>query len=814
MNLRNRTSHLEEIAVDIIHLRDNEDLVPAIKRHGVSHLLLQTRHLLGFDTHREVYNWRSADVEVLKMLQDFPNEFRDSQERKLAEALASFAQEKAKEKEPSEQALVPSEKKYLENLTIQHFRNISAPLTIPWGPRGAWGNDRITTAHILHGPNGTGKSTIYEALQFAVEGVSERQASFLEDKDVRGADSDKYLSDYLLCLDNGKEGPRIKIGGQDSSEFTLKERGIEKLARLEALKDAMMSQDRVKEFCKMREEELGVIVLRGYSDVADEVQRYVQANYDKVHSNRQELLRILGLRANITNRNTAEKRIVEQLWHQRMPSLDQVLLNKLRTLSTVEGLRGAEGIDNLIEFIEEVSASSKCPIRVQEALDKNRWLTSVKSFNTAAERISQVLGSLRKSIADYGADLASEIDLWARWLRKAEMESITASSLKEAREGKMSLDSAAKQQREISIESRFINEHLNHLEKASSFVDRLWQPRHPNICPTCSRQLEEGQTISDSIKKKRTSLEAEIEGLNKRLEGIKKEVLVLEKEVAEVDRCPIPPENQLKISSILQLIAPHSGEIEALLKNDKILNVIKNRLTTLQGPLHFPQPEPDPESLADEAMRLIQSKLNGLRDVWDAPTLWSSVKGKLETEMNKIIHEHLPRTIQAVWREILFAITPALWLIPDRDFVFISAVPKNQIQVGLRIKGRIGRYILNHSEMNIGGLAWFVTRYLLEGRWRYGFMVIDEPAQDMDEVTFRELCRFLYTLSCLHQTMSQRWSLVLFQHDNERASTAANMLHGFLYNLEIDENGAPKLGKALNVTSGIWHIPSLKEAAL
>ena len=182
--------------------------------------------------------------------------------------------------------------------------------------------------------------------------------------------------------------------------------------------------------------------------------------------------------------------------------------------------------------------------------------------------------------------------------------------------------------------------------------------------------------------------------------------------------------------------------------------------------------------------------------------------------MNKIIHEHLPQTVQAVWREILFAITPAPWLIPDRDFVFLSKESNNKTQVGLRVKGKVGRYILNHSEMNISGLAWFITRYLLEGRWRYGFMVIDEPAQDMDEVTFRELCRFLYTLSYLHQTMSQHWSLVLFQHDNERASTAANMLHGFLYTLEIDENGAPKLGKALNVTSGIWHIPSLKEAAL
>ena len=114
--------------------------------------------------------------------------------------------------------------------------------------------------------------------------------------------------------------------------------------------------------------------------------------------------------------------------------------------------------------------------------------------------------------------------------------------------------------------------------------------------------------------------------------------------------------------------------------------------------------------------------------------------------------------------------------------------------------------------MNITGLSWFITRYLLEGRWKYGFLIIDEPAQNMDEVVFREFCRFLYTLLIIHQIHQQPLSLVLFLHDAERANTAANILHGFLYAIEMDEITGPKLGKTLDITSGIWHIPSLKEA--
>ena len=96
---------------------------------------------------------------------------------------------------------------------------------------------------------------------------------------------------------------------------------------------------------------------------------------------------------------------------------------------------------------------------------------------------------------------------------------------------------------------------------------------------------------------------------------------------------------------------------------------------------------------------------------------------------------------------------------------------------------RLARYVLNEAEKLALGLGWFLVRHVSFGRFRHAVLALDDPALDMDQTTFRDLCRLLESLLRLHRRYELPLALLLFLHQDERALDAARATGGLLYRL-------------------------------
>ena len=93
------------------------------------------------------------------------------------------------------------------------------------------------------------------------------------------------------------------------------------------------------------------------------------------------------------------------------------------------------------------------------------------------------------------------------------------------------------------------------------------------------------------------------------------------------------------------------------------------------------------------------------------------------------------------------------------------------------VKGRVARYVLNQAEIHTLGLARFFTRYLTRGRFFHACIVMDDPAHEQDQTSFRELSRLLETLARLHRIYSCPLKLVVMLNQ-ERQDFSDRFTHG------------------------------------
>jgi hypothetical protein len=139
--------------------------------------------------------------------------------------------------------------------------------------------------------------------------------------------------------------------------------------------------------------------------------------------------------------------------------------------------------------------------------------------------------------------------------------------------------------------------------------------------------------------------------------------------------------------------------------------------------------------------------------------------------------------LERLWSELVLNLTAAPWLLPARPS-FDVKVRRGEQGVSVRIKDRLARYILNQSEVHILGLAWFFARYVTYGRFQHAIMVMDDPAQELDQTSFRDLCRLLETWVRLHRVSAIPLSLVVLLNQESRALDAARATGGTLAILE------------------------------
>ena len=88
----------------------------------------------------------------------------------------------------------------------------------------------------------------------------------------------------------------------------------------------------------------------------------------------------------------------------------------------------------------------------------------------------------------------------------------------------------------------------------------------------------------------------------------------------------------------------------------------------------------------------------------------------------------------------------------------------------------LARYLFNQAEIHLLGLAWFFMRYFSSGRFRHALIAMDDPAQEMDQTTYRSFTRFLQTLTRLHRFHNRNFSMMVFLHQEDRALDAARAM--------------------------------------
>jgi hypothetical protein len=181
--------------------------------------------------------------------------------------------------------------------------------------------------------------------------------------------------------------------------------------------------------------------------------------------------------------------------------------------------------------------------------------------------------------------------------------------------------------------------------------------------------------------------------------------------------------------------------------------------------------------------------------VFEQPDRWREILQRLRKLYSGVVQAHLPKTIEGLWREIAFSMTPARWLLTGMPAIAVETFKGEQsarIQM-LGFEGTpLARHILNQAEIHICGLSWFLVRYLTAGRFLGPYIVLDDPAQEMDQTTYKDFCRLLEALIRLHRRGGLELKLILLLHQEDRAIDAARSLNALLTVLSWSDSQTEK----------------------
>jgi hypothetical protein len=216
VRLRQRSGFSEELVLDAIFYVSGE-LDQALVEHGLPRLLLTTRGVLFKETAPEIADWMSADQAVLRILDGFPDLFSDPKQQQKAQLiLDQLGDFVLSTKEARNTPFAPA--KVLDSLEVRNFRNLRHV-------RFNFGLSPVS-CRVIHGPNGTGKTSVFEALSLSLSGSSSRYRAFLdrEERDVPSSGRSRiYVEQYLSSLGSKGFKPTIGLNGEEPTAPILAE---------------------------------------------------------------------------------------------------------------------------------------------------------------------------------------------------------------------------------------------------------------------------------------------------------------------------------------------------------------------------------------------------------------------------------------------------------------------------------------------------------------------------------------------------------------------------------------------------------------
>ncbi len=796
--LRRDTAYMEEIPVDAVIRGPSEDWKLSVQRHSLPRLLLLTRKVLAMKSTETVFQWSSADARVHGAMAGFSKQFSDDLEYRLARQFEARLERGSLDN--NEKSIeVPAEPKQLKELAVSNFRNIKEIELF-------FSSDAAQSV-VIHGPNGTGKSNLFEALEFALRGTSQRAQDFLDDQDITTTKKEReYLERYLTPF--GQEGaqPRIDLNGISVS-LSVNRLGSPKLS------GNLLSQEDTDKFIRKKASDLAAEILGEFSGLADDLREHAETELAQAQSDLKIMLTHLGLDrpGAVTKQETARGKVAE-IQLREVISTPAHLLAMLQIEAfdwsprTANARRIAADLQSGAQRIRDFSIGLGKLSSAEEFTNHIRdFLTPVRQARQAADQFLALIEQIR---SEWPSELASKVDMWGRWL--SEQQIVQASTDNQNLITKQLQRTQFKDELEkLTRQGLVYRERERHFETLQQFLHGPWKDIGEQHCPTCDTDFSERGGILASVDAVRTANNDKLVMLRKQYAEIQAKLTTLDKELQVLDqtRCPLTDEDQAAIRLVLSPHLPDGINLDDMLKKHEERSRCLAWVETvgrLPVPPQFANSENEEEQIAVIVDNL-QSAYKNMEIGFQLPDAWKKVTGKLKDRLASVLDEHLPQTMGGLWRELVMNLTPAPWqLLGDLDMKVDSRRGKQEARLMLDVEGRprLARYVLNKAETLSLGLAWFLVRYICQGRFCHAVLTLDDPALDMDQTTFRDLCRLMESLLRLHRTESllRPLSFLVFLHQDERALDAARATGGLLHRL-VWNTGQASLDKSIKLFS-------------
>ncbi len=780
VQLRQHTGCAEELVFDAVFYLAGE-LEARLVEHGLPRLLLTARRVLAQTGPGETAKWLSADYAVLRELENFPEPFTDPEQRRRAELVQDQVGEVVLTAPESE----PDAPRELSSLEVRDFRNLGH-LRLHFGLAPV-------SCRVIFGPNGTGKTSLFEALCLGLYHSSARHQKFLGERDLAARDRGRlYSGEYLASLTSPDRSPQIALNGEEAAPPRLVETREEADRAALEFSGNLLAQETSREFLDLSADELAIRVLAGYSVFAEKLEAYVEECVEQATQRRQTFLRGLGLPAAITKVETALSRIAEQLIERELPPPSAALLAWLDQLAELPQMANEIGTlradwrqwSDPAERSKLADQLARSP-ESEATCALEDWITQSNQLivrtRTLLERLDDRLAPLREHFEETLRDLT----VWGEWLERGPLQSQPkASPTSEVEALRRQLSEVQAAQQKAMKAGQVTRQHLDHLDQVMKLLAQGLGASEPSKCPTCGAAHPELGGVARVVGQLRDEVAAARENLLRDYRTLEEKAKALQRSLQERGEtpCPLAKERQATLPAALGwLLASTPPTLESQLRDPALRSRLLHWLRTLQTP----PPLAGEANARDEAQRILLTltrQTTEARDSFYDQDHWKPVQAAFRKKLAKVVAEHLPATLERLWMELTMNLTSAPWLLPARP-VFEVVVKRGQRQASVRLGNRLARYILNQAETHLLGLGWFFTRYLTHGRFRGRFLVMDDPAQQLDETSYRDLCRLWRVLVRLHAVRRHPLRLVLFLHQEGRALAAARATNGLVNTL-------------------------------
>lgn len=789
-DIRRESSQIEEVPIDAIIYKQNE-IENACEKHRFPRLLLQTRSILSKEKYDDIEKWSSANTKIKFAVQQAKehliNKFDEKLHQQIFNEIDAFIDKEEQAEETSEVSL--SDTKTYQKISINNFRNINK-LEIPLG------DENSITASIIHGPNGTGKSSIFEAFSFGLGNTSKRYKTYLEDTNHNRKNA--YKEEYLFSINKHKT-PSITINTNDhyiDSEHDI----YESSKRLNIISGTLLSQEQTGEFTKMPRSELGNIILGQSSTLAMALQEFITSRYSQVRETQKDYLRRYGINAQVKKIDTASQKVIDSYLNQVF-TVPSSFLNWLSSHQLSEHPFFISAQIFKREW-DEFSAQKEIYVKtlLGGSVDQKQHLLVALLLNKGKllSKNHEFYNSVNKYATLFNHDVIADIEIWSQWLRA--QTSLADKDSSHAAEIKTQRNELSKQQEKVVKNGQRLKARVEHIQTVQIFMDtHAWNEESPNECPSCGSDLTNRQGAHQAISLLLQQSQSEQNTLRDEYKILSDKIKQLDSTLLSLGEMPNPisSERQIELQEKLLWLIPNDISFSEYLSSESNTIFLKEiiQIVQLRQPINEKiYSEDEISAMSIEIAKKIEHEIISIKENFEQERAWAQVEKAINEEIMHIIDEHLPSTYQLLWMEIAQALTPAPWQYQGK--VQLDADLKNkQSTVTVDIVGsddgikRLAYYILNGAEIHVLGLAWFFTRYLTFGRFQHTAIVLDDPAQEMDQHTFKDLCRFFEILMRLHRVKNIPLSFVVMLHQDERAVELVRMLNGWLHQLRWNNDG-------------------------